>query len=233
MTRVGIVTGLAAEARLIDRHSPDPTNAANDAPLIACAGPGRGREAADRLIARGATALLSFGLAGGLDPWLKPGDLVCPGRILSADREALPADPQWHGHVMADARTAGMEIADGALFGYDRPVAEAGTKHRLANETGAVAVDMESHSVAAVAAAHGLPFVALRAIADTADRSLPPAALAAVDAEGRIRAMAVTLALLRGPGQIPAMIELARGTRAGMTSLRRAAGLRRLVLGLR
>lgn len=232
MTRVGIVTGLAAEARLIGRHSADTDDTADNAPLIACAGPGRGTECAERLIAGGAAALLSFGLAGGLDPWLKPGDLVCPDHILSADGEALPTDQHWRNRLITEARMSGIVIADGALFGCDQPVADIDAKHRLAHETGAVAVDMESHSVAAIAAARGLPFIALRAIADTADRSLPPAALAAVDAEGRIKGAAVALALIRGPGQIPAMIDLARDTRAGMGALGRAAGLGSLVLGL-
>ena len=38
---------------------------------------------------------------------------------------------------------------------------------------GAMAVDMESAAVAAIAAAHQLPFVALRVIIDTASDALP------------------------------------------------------------
>jgi len=39
--------------------------------------------------------------------------------------------------------------------------------------TGAIAVDMESHVVAAVGAAHGLPVAAMRVVTDPAERTLP------------------------------------------------------------
>ena len=229
MTRVGIVTGLVAEARLFGRSA---SRTGDDAPLVACAGPGRGREGAEALIAQGAEALVSFGLAGGLDPWLKPGDLVCPGQISLQNDEAFPTDDLWRERILAEARMSGLDATDGALFGSDQPVADPDAKHRLAHETDAIAVDMESHGVAAVAAAHDVPFIALRAIADTAERPLPPAALAAVDAEGRVRHASVMLALCLSPGQIPAMIGLARDSRAGMAALGRASGFGSLVLGL-
>ena len=228
MTRVGVVTGLAAEARLIGRLVDD---TGNDAPLIACAGPGRGEESAGQLIDRGAGALLSFGLAGGLDPWLKPGDLICPDRVLRADGGAIQTDTIWRGRVLAEARIAGIDMAEGALYGHGEPVAQIDAKRRLARESGAAAVDMESHAVAAIAARHGRKFIALRAVVDTADRSVPSAALAAMDPAGHIRGVAVALALLRSPGQIPAMIGLARDTRIAMRALRRSAGLGSLVLG--
>jgi adenosylhomocysteine nucleosidase len=229
VTRIGVVTGLTAEARLIGRHSED---AFGSGPLVACAGPGRGTESAERLITCDVAGLVSFGLAGGLDPWLKPGDLVCPDRVLSSGGNAVPTDQGWRKRLMTEARMSRLDIHDGALIGCDAPVSEADARHRLAHETGAVAVDMESHGVAAVAEAHGLPFIVLRAIADTADRTLPPAALTAVDSEGNIQGISVMLSLIRAPGQVPAMIGLARDTRAGMGALSRAAGLGSLFLGL-
>ena len=229
MTRVGVVTGLVAEARLFRRRA---DSADSNAPLIACAGPGRGQQSAEDVLARGADALVSFGLAGGLDPWLKPGDLVCPERVLSGDGTVLATDTLWRDRILAEARMSGLDIADGALLGSDRPVADPVEKRRICHESGAVAVDMESHGVAAVATERQVPFVALRAIADTAERALPPAALKGLDSEGRVRRAPVIWALCRSPGQLPEMIGLARDGRAGMAALGRAAGLGSLVLGL-
>ncbi len=229
MTRIGVVTGLIAEARLIGRHCDD---AFGSGPLVACAGPGRGAESAERLITCEVAGLISFGLAGGIDPWLKAGDLVCPVRVLRSDGKALRTDPNWRARLLAEARNSGFDMNDGPLISRDAPVSGADEKHRLAQETGAVAVDMESHGVSAVADRHGLPFIVLRAIADPADRTLPPAALRAVDPEGAIQTISVMLALLRAPRQLPAMIGLARDMRAGMGALRRAAGLGSLFLGL-
>ncbi|HLO78401.1 MAG TPA: hypothetical protein VK196_18250, partial [Magnetospirillum sp.] len=65
--------------------------------------------------------------------------------------------------------------------------------------TGAAAVDMESGAVARVAAQHGLPFLALRAIADPAGQSLPAPVLRIVDGQGRIRIRGALWALATHP----------------------------------
>ena len=95
MTRVGIVTGMAFEAECLRaalRRHPDLPK-----PRIQVTGARRGRaEATARnLIAEGATALLSFGVAGGLDPDLKPGDLIIADHILSVNGPILAADSGW------------------------------------------------------------------------------------------------------------------------------------------
>jgi hypothetical protein len=66
------------------------------------------------------------------------------------------------------------------IAGVDEPVTKAKARAALAARTGAMAVDMESHRVAELAAARGLPVVALRVVIDAAHRRVPPAALAFV-----------------------------------------------------
>ena len=65
---LAVVTGLEAEARIARRAGLDA--------LAAGGGPGAATRAADDLVRRGATALLSFGIAGGLDPALRTGTVV-------------------------------------------------------------------------------------------------------------------------------------------------------------
>ncbi len=66
--RLAVVTGMSSEAALL---------AAADSLLVRCEGPGpdAARRAAEGAVAEGATALMSFGLAGGLDPALAPGHI--------------------------------------------------------------------------------------------------------------------------------------------------------------
>ncbi|MBV8703468.1 MAG: hypothetical protein JO118_07120, partial [Acetobacteraceae bacterium] len=80
--RIGIVTGLAAEARIVRRLG-WPVAVGGGTPAGAYA-------AAGGLAGQGATALVSFGLAGGLHPALNAGALLIPEAILT-DGAIVPA----------------------------------------------------------------------------------------------------------------------------------------------
>jgi hypothetical protein len=87
--------------------------------------------------------------------------------------------------------------------------------------SGAVAVDMESHVAARLAAHYGLPFAALRIIADPAERSLPAAALVGMRPDGSTDIAAVLRALGRRPSDLPALIRTALDARAAFAALHR------------
>ena len=156
--------------------------------------------AAERLVAAGAEALVSFGLAGGLDPALPPGTLLVPAEVLAEDGR-WPTNP---------ALSARFGPASGALYGDGAILATAAAKQILHRRTAALAVDLESAAVARTAARHGLPFAVFRAVCDPAARGLPHAALVALDAQGRIAPLRVAFAALARPWQIPALLALAR-----------------------
>jgi adenosylhomocysteine nucleosidase len=125
------------------------------------------------------------------------------------------------------ARNDGLAIraflAD--VSGAAAPIADPAAKAALHATTGAAAVDMESALVARAAERHGLPFAILRAIADPAHCALPPAALAAMRADGAIDVAAVLRALGREPRQLPALIRLALDSRRAFGALTRARAL--------
>ncbi len=68
---------------------------------------------------------------------------------------------------------------DGKLLTNEFAIEDVAAKAAAFRETGAVAVDMESLGVARIAAAHSLPFIAVRVIVDTAGDMLPDAISAA------------------------------------------------------
>ncbi|MCW5731046.1 MAG: phosphorylase [Alphaproteobacteria bacterium] len=203
----GIVTGLASEAAIARRLWPDA--------LIGCAAsrPEKAMAEAARLADAGAGALLSFGIAGGLEPGLAPGTLVVATEIVTEDgrHPCHPALRDWLRALLPEARLA-------PVFGSDRPAASEADKASL-RARGAFAVDMESAAVAAIASRRGLPFAVLRAIADPAERALPAAALDAVDDNGRPAIGRVLRALLRRPGDLPALLRLGRDSRLAHRSL--------------
>jgi adenosylhomocysteine nucleosidase len=162
--------------------------------------------AASRLLNQGVTGLVSFGLAGGLDPALRPGDLLCPARVGD-----LETDP--------DLAALFGGLTGGSLWAGDKVIATVAGKQALFRDTGAAAVDLESGAVASAAKARGLPFIAVRAICDPADRALPPAALVALGASGGIGLLRVLGSVARQPGQVPALLRLAGDAAAARRAL--------------
>jgi adenosylhomocysteine nucleosidase len=189
---IGIVVGLAAEARIARLLG---------GVVAAGGGTAAGAEvAAEALATGGVTALVSLGFAGGLDPNLGPGDVLVPRAVRAAGQD-------WATDPSLSAALGGVTVD--LLLGENAAVAGAAAKSRLWRTTGAAAVDLESGAVARVAHRHGLPFAVLRAVCDPATRSLPPAALSALNAAGRVRPLRLLAALLRHPGQLPAIVALA------------------------
>jgi adenosylhomocysteine nucleosidase len=164
------------------------------------------------LIADGAQALISFGLAGGLDPALRPGALAIP-RIVVTDGREHEAGPT----LLARLRGPTIE----RLFGGSAIAAHPADKHRLWRDTGSAAIDLESGAVARAASAAGIPFAVLRAVCDPAGRRLPQAAMAALDQAGAIAGLRIARSVLRRPGQIPGLIALARDAAAARRALLR------------
>jgi adenosylhomocysteine nucleosidase len=183
------------------------------------------RKMAERLAEDGATALISFGLAGGLDPSLEAGTMLVPDKVIHKG-----ADYICDLDLCLSLRRDGLAV-DSLLAG-DAVVGCTTEKGRLWRETGAAAVDLESGSVAEVAAARGLPFAVLRAICDTAERNLPIAAIKALDETGRVAPMKMAGLLARHPLQIFGLIALGRDAALGRRALIRGAeSLRRFAAG--
>lgn len=214
--RLGIVTGMVLEARLLTDAFKDIPAA--ERPLMAASGPSRkrARDTAHMLAREGATALMSAGLAGALVPELKTGDVIVADRLLTSDKPALACTPAW----VAALSGAGTKAS---LYSAGVAVSTAEEKHAVAAAHGAAAVDMESYGVGEAAQELGLPFVALRAIADGADRAIPPAALKGLKADGSTDPRAVLRAMAASPGQIGGVLAVASDSRKASRALRRVA----------
>jgi hypothetical protein len=72
----------------------------------------------------------------------------------------------------------------------------------------------------AVIARSGIPFAVLRAVADTADETLPPAAAEGLDEAGNPAPWRVMRALLRRPGDLPGVIRMGLRSQAALRALR-------------
>ena len=226
MSVAGVVTALDAEARTLglSRRRSDGLRALRDGTLLAVGGMGLSAadSAARRLVQAGASSLVSWGMAGGLDPALPAGTLCIPGTVVSRDGESFATDLHWR-ELLVAAIAARRVVASGRLFSSAVPIEDAAGKAAAFERTGAAVVDMESMAIARVAAAHGMPFVVVRAIVDTATDVLPAAVLSATTPEG-VRMARLVLGMLRAPSELSPLLRLARRYRAATRALAAAAG---------
>src|ERR1700751_3720244 len=167
--------------------------------------------------------VISFGVAGGLDPSLKPGDIVLATEVVAGDARWL-AGLSLNDEVIASLALKRHRIIRGGLAGAEEVIVAQARKAALWLQTGAAAVDMESHIAAAYAAEAGLPFAALRVISDPASRALPELARAAIKPNGKIYLRTVLRGLVRNPRTLRALVSTGIDFNRALRSLRGCRG---------
>lgn len=222
MNLTGLVTALRAEAGCVSSaHIPfNKIMPVEDHVVLWLSGMGAqaARTAAEGLCQHGVTALVSFGVAGALDTNLKPGDLVLPDAI--DDGEQFSVNMAWRNRLQ-QLLPADIPVVNGILANSAVPLTNEKAKRDLAQVTGACAVDMESGAVAKVAAAAGIPFIAVRAIIDPIQFSPPQALLPAVYPDGGVNPMRLLALLLKRSVHLSTLMQMGTGMRAARKTLSR------------
>ena len=204
------VTSLLLEARI----------AGGPGVSVICGHPSRLVTCLQAAIERGALGIISFGVAGGLAPHLRAGDWVI-GSGVRIEHERYQADRRWSRRLLeAIPGSVHAEIA-----GTETPIAHSSEKIRLHARTGAIAVDMESHIAAKIAASRNIPFAICRTVIDPANRDLPPAAVVGLRHDGTPDMLAISRSVMRQPNQIPALIRTAIDAWTAREALRRGRHL--------
>ncbi|MGV7214578.1 phosphorylase [Bradyrhizobium sp. UFLA05-112] len=206
-----IVTGLVQEARI----------AAGPGMAVICSSssPTQLRALLTVVDPESIRGVISFGVAGGLDPTLRSGDVVVA-------TEVLAGDARWAAGLslsddLIDRLTSGRRrVVRGSLAGAEQVVTGRSCKAALHSETGAAAVDMESHIAAAYAAEADLPFAALRVISDPAHRALPALAREAIKPNGQIDVATILRGVVRNPGTLRALVSTGIDFNRALRSLR-------------
>jgi adenosylhomocysteine nucleosidase len=227
----GVVAALTPEARALGPAARRGAGRASlrDGTLVAVSGMGgaAAAHAARGLIEAGATALVSWGMAGALDPELNAGAVCVPYEVVAMDGTSLVTARHWREPLAASIATR-RPVACGKLLTTSQAIDTVAAKQAAYRETGAAAVDMESFAVAQVAATHGMPFIAVRVIVDTAADRVPRAILAASQC-GRVQIWRLIWGLVLAPADVAPLIRLTRRYRVATRSLRAVAGAGPLV----
>ena len=163
--------------------------------------------------------LLLLGFAGGVDPSLAPGVLaISPRYQLAAGGDSLQPDAEMWRKAVEAATDAGLPFDQRDSLTVDRLVSTVADKGAVFRQYQVSTVNMEDYPVAAVARDAGVPFLAVRAVLDPADQSLPPYVLAM----SRSRVKAVLGTAVR-PWRITPTLHLARHMRLAQNALTRFA----------
>jgi adenosylhomocysteine nucleosidase len=216
---VGILCGLKSEAAAV-RASMKAAGLDEQKVKFGVSGANaeRAEAIAQQFLDEGAKAIVSAGLCGGLDPALKSGDLVLGERVVSAQGDVVLSD---RGLAAAVERFSPRRVA---IFGSDEIVDSIDKKAALFRRYAAETVDMESHGAARAAARAGVPFIAVRVVADSASRALPKAALRAVTPSGGVNVLNVFVDCVRAPQQFEEIALLGRDSGEATEVLRRDFG---------
>ena len=209
--RLGFIVALPAEGKTLARQGLDFGGqyrlTSGHWLTVSGTGPENARQAAIRLVEQGVNALLSWGCASALDAGLNPGDLLLPAWIIDVDGTEYAVDSSWH-EMLSQALLPLTSVATGPLIASEQIIATSQDKRAWHESTGAIAVDMESGGIAAVAQAQGLPYLTIRSIADTASMRVPSSVLRAVDAQGHVNLPKLLLHACRHPLEFSELAQL-------------------------
>lgn len=221
MAILGIITGSKLEAACL-KHG-DPATELD----VRCSGASseRAHFAARTSVVAGCEGLVSFGLAGGLDPALPSGSLIVADAVICADGSKIQTDRSWVEGLTGKLEAHNIPFVIGGILGLDEIAFLPETKRSLFSGTGALCVDMESHAVIHAASLEAIPFIALRVVADTAGDGIPSAASHALALDGSVQVGSLALALAKKPGDIAGLLKLRKLSASGFETLRRVAPL--------
>src|SRR5436853_282031 len=145
------------------------------------------------------TYLISAGFAGALNDRLQAGDLLIAENFstvqLTEARSALSTLP--------------IHTAD--LVTVPLMIDSTEERKKIAQTTGAAAVDMETEFIARACAEHGIPLLSLRAISDTPREPFPAPPNVLFDIEQQqTRFLTLATFFLARPNRVPQLIQFAR-----------------------
>jgi nucleoside phosphorylase len=162
--------------------------------------------------------VISSGFCGGTKDELRPGDLVIAKNLSNAQ--------------LADRASKLLPGAIGAdIFSADRVIDPAADRYAIGRKHGAIAIDMETTTIARLCAESAIPMLGLRAISDSpaAPFPAPPDVLFDLELQ-RTRYARLLTHLVRNPAVIGPLIGFSKQIKVAKTSL--AEGLKTLLRGI-
>jgi adenosylhomocysteine nucleosidase len=142
--------------------------------------------------------LISAGFAGGLNDELQVNDLLVAKNFSTVDVK--------HAQSLSN-----VSIHAANMLTVPALIDSSEERERIARESGAAAVDMETDFIARACAAHGIPLLALRVITDTPTQPFPAPPKVLFDIEQqRARRLKLATYFLAHPSRVARLTQFAR-----------------------
>jgi adenosylhomocysteine nucleosidase len=141
--------------------------------------------------------LISAGFAGSLNHELQVNDLLVAKNFSTVD--------------LKHASLSNVSIYAANMLTVSALIDSGEERERIAHESGAAAVDMETEFIARACATHGIPLLALRVITDTPTQPFPapPSVLFNIQKQ-RTHVAALARFFLAHPGRVLGLVQFAR-----------------------
>jgi len=173
--------------------------------------------------------IISSGFAGSVNPTVGVGDLIIGKRILHSSWEfsegeilidsTLSCDTSMVNlAAMVGRASDALKTHCGDILSVNAVVRQASEKKRLGDNTSALAVDMESFTLAEQAYSLGIPFVAARAISDGAEEDMEIEENMVTEG-GNVSVSDTARYLLSNPHHIPSLNRLRKQTKSAVDTL--------------
>ena len=220
MRKIGFITGLEKEAIILQKI----VHYAKSEIIWVGNKQGSAYAQANTLVKNGCEILISFGIAGALDPQLSAGDLVIPKSVTDAKCNTFRTDYNLHQQISHHFSNK-FKVSSGTLFGSETIIWDADEKKRLFDEYNTKIVDMESFGVARAANENNCSFLIVRSISDIANQSLPKESLKSIDLNNNIKLGNILIDLAKNPNELPSLLRLAQNSRKAHVCLQKVAKL--------
>ncbi|GMR04814.1 MAG: hypothetical protein BMS9Abin23_0725 [Thermodesulfobacteriota bacterium] len=230
--KLGLVVALKAEARALlgrgrwasagGRKVKSVSLPGGDELITVISGVGKQKalSAAQWLVETAPGALLSLGLAGGVNPEVKPGDVVIAEKVIEEGKGPVwRADGLVVGSACEALKSSSLRVRSGAVVTTSLPALSVEDKKTIYMRDHALAVDMESAAVAKAAELAGLPLFVMRAVSDGPGQSISREIFDCLDEEGGVNPGAFLRNTLKRPAMLQEAFGLRKGFNAGLSSL--------------
>jgi len=143
--------------------------------------------------------LISSGFAGALSDQLQVNDLVLAENFSTVDLK------------QAQSSLSGLSVRTADMLTLPALIDSSEERKRIARESGAAAVDMETEFIARACAAHGIPLLSLRIITDTPLQPFPAPPNVLFDIEQQqTHMLKLARFLFTHPHRVPGLLQFAR-----------------------